>query len=720
MTKTMKKVLTVLLVGILAISAGFMGIFSGSAATVVDNKALFIEIVTEYMDPTTNEGTITDADLASAEKQIDLVNAKAYFDKMTEAEKTGLESKYAEAWADILFVAGSALNVYAEMSALSVYIRPVDAPRISVHKLSDVEKAELNHKGLGANSVLFCDMRIDYDVTESYYATKGTKFFKALRDEIEEEQNRINEAIAAIEAIWSGVEVVGLDKEDEINTATDKIAAVLPSDRAEITNMDDYDEAVDQLEAIKAFAKVLADDIDALYATLQDRDNFDGNELYYTKKAEIDGLWDRFYKLEETTANAVQTYFKSASAHADQYDKLEKMRTYCATVEGEIAAVIAKIDAIGTVTYTAESRAKIDAAQTAFDALDKDVKTADYVTNKDVLDAAQARYDVIKNAVDAVVTKIDAIDNPVTLTDACNAEITAAEQAFAALAELDAEFQANVPADKVAIMEAARAEYNRLEAIVLAWIARVEAFYGEGLIADIWAADLAEITALETEYVAFDANAKAYVDNNGATTDLAAIKVVAEANISETQTAINALATTAPDAIVEKLLEAKEMFDTLHATQQARINKAVLNEKWAKYQAVSYFDKAVAAIKANVDANLYYTQDAALMNTLFVLYNVLDEEGRAMVSSYADLVAIETILSDAYLVNAYEYNERLSMEVKDVIEQLTQINEEVIAKNDALSNALAKANSTATIAMVIAIIAVIAGVVGIVLATKKN
>ena len=101
MTKTMKKVLTVLLVGILAISAGFMGIFSGSAATVVDNKAEFIEIVTEYMDPTTNEGTITDADLAVAEKQIDLVNAKAYFDKMTEAEKTGLESKYAEAWADI-------------------------------------------------------------------------------------------------------------------------------------------------------------------------------------------------------------------------------------------------------------------------------------------------------------------------------------------------------------------------------------------------------------------------------------------------------------------------------------------------------------------------------------------------------------------------------------------------------------------------------------------
>ena len=716
MTKTMKKVLTVLLVGILAISAGFMGIFTGSAATVVDNKAEFIEIVTEYMDPTTNEGTITDADLAVAEKQIDLVNAKAYFDKMTEAEKTGLESKYAEAWADILYVAGSALNVYAEMSALSVYIRPQDAPRISVHKLSDVEKAELNHQGLGANSVLFCDMRIDYDVTESYYATEGTKFFDALKAEIEEEQNRINEAIAAIEAIWAGVEVVGLDKEDEINTATDKIAAVLPSDRSEITNMADYDEAVDQLAEIKALAQDLADDIDAL--VLQDRVNFDGNEIYFTKKAEIDALNDRYEALEETTANAVKTYFQAY--HNVQYAKLNAMLDYCDMVEGEIAAVIEAIAAIGTVTYTAESKAKIDAAQALFDALDNDVKTADYVTNLAVLDAAQARYVEIKNAVDAVVALIDAIDNPVTLTDACNAEIIAAEEAYAALAEVDAEFQANVPEGKVAIMEDARAEYIRLENIVKAWIARVEAFYGEGAIADIWAADLVEIADLEAEYAAFDANAKAYADNNGATADLADIKVVAYANIDETQAAIDALATTAPDAIVEKLLEAKEMFDTLHASQQGLINKAVLNEKWAKYQAVSYFDKAVAVIKANVDANLYYTQDAALMNTLFVLYNVLDEEGRAMVSSYADLVAIEAVLSDTTLVNAYEYNEKLSNELKDVMEQLTQTNEEVVAKNDALTAALAKANSTATIAMVIAIIAVIAGVVGIVLATKKN
>ena len=739
MTKTMKKVLTIVLVGLLAISASFMGIFTGSAATVVDNKAAFIEIIENYMDLTTNEGTITDADLADAEKQIDLVNAKAYFDKMTEAEKTGLESKYAEAWADILYVAGSALNVYAEMSALSVYIRPVDAPRISVHKLSDVKKADLNHQGLGANSVLFCDMRIDYDVTESYYATKGTKFFEKLYEEIQKEQDRIDEAEKAIAAIWEGVEVVGLDRQDEYDNATAKIEEVLPSDRSKIPNYDndtniDYKEAGDQLQDIKDFAKALADEIEAF--EVKDRHNYDGNEIYYTKKTEINALKGRFDKLEETTANAVQTYFKTT--HATQYAKLEAMLAYCGLVETEIAEVIKKIDAIGTVTYTDESRAKIDAAQGAFDDLDNDVKTADYITNKDVLDAAQDRYVDIMNAVDDVVVLIDAIDNPVTLTDACNAEIVAAEKAYAALAEVDTEFQGNVPADKVAIMEAARAEYIRLENIVKSWIARVKAFYGEGAITDIWAADLAEIDALETEYAAFDANAKAYADapknnNNvtGAKADLDAIKVEAYASIDETEIAIGKLKTATPDVIVELLLDAKEMYDTLHATQQAEIDPdllTILNAKWAKYQAVSYFDKAVAIIKANVEAKLYFEQDATLMNTLFVLYNVLDEEGRAMVQSYDDLVAIEVVLADAELINVYEYSNELATRIEQANNSIAQLkadldalNAELSGKIDELNSALEKANSTATIAMVIAIIATVAAIAGIVLVfTKKN
>ena len=719
MTKTMKKVLMVLLVGILAVCTSVMGIFTGSADAA--SKAAFEGIIQDYI---TAGKTITDADLADAGVQVHLIQAKAYYDKMEREEREAVPAVIAEEWEAMQNVAGPALTVYSAMASLSIYLRATDAPRISVHKQAELDDAKLRYEALGAgsNSELFCDMRIAYDYTESYYATEGTHFFADLQKLINDAQAATDEAIAAINAIWEGIEVVGLDREDEIINAANKIEAVLPADRAEITNMADYDEAVSQLAAIKAEAQDLADDIDALYITLKDRTNFDGAEEYYTKLAEITALKARYDALEETSANAVQTYFQTA--HATQYAELVEMLNYCETVASEIAAVIEAIDAIGTVTYTAECEQKIINAENLYAALDADVKNETYITNYTTLTEARAKYDDLKAKVDAVVALIDAITNPVVLTDACEAEIVAAETAYAALTE---EEQANVPAEKYQALVDARTAYNTLEDIVKAWIARVEAFFGEGAIADIWAADLDEVKDLEDDYAAFDANSQAYIIADGADVELAAVKAQALANVAETQADIDALATTAPDAIVAALFAAKEKFDTLHATQQELINKAVLNEKWAKYQAVSYFDKAVAVIKANVDANLYFTQDAALMNSLFVLYNVLDEEARAMVQSYTDLVAIEAVLSDATLVNAYEYSKLLAEYIDNVQRELADISmsylermNELENKNTELRDTLAKANSTATIAMVIAILAVIAAVVGIVLATKKN
>ena len=57
-------------------------------------------------------------------------------------------------------------------------------------------------------------------------------------------------------------------------------------------------------------------------------------------------------------------------------------------------AVETLIAEIGEVTYTDESKAKIDAAQTAFDALTEAQKAL--VENSDVLAATQARYAELK------------------------------------------------------------------------------------------------------------------------------------------------------------------------------------------------------------------------------------------------------------------------------------------------------------------------------------
>lgn len=95
------------------------------------------------------------------------------------------------------------------------------------------------------------------------------------------------------------------------------------------------------------------------------------------------------------------------------------------------AGVIAKINAIGEVVYTAECKEHIDAAREMYDALED--KSG--VTNYSTLEAAETLY----NAVDAVVTKIAAIGE---VTYPGSAEAIA--QANEAYDELNAEAKALV------------------------------------------------------------------------------------------------------------------------------------------------------------------------------------------------------------------------------------------------------------------------------------
>ena len=71
-----------------------------------------------------------------------------------------------------------------------------------------------------------------------------------------------------------------------------------------------------------------------------------------------------------------------------------------------------KIAAIGTVEYTAECKAKIDAARTAYDALSDEAKAL--VTNYSTLTDAETAYAALNQAeADKVVAKINAIPQPV-------------------------------------------------------------------------------------------------------------------------------------------------------------------------------------------------------------------------------------------------------------------------------------------------------------------
>ena len=119
------------------------------------------------------------------------------------------------------------------------------------------------------------------------------------------------------------------------------------------------------------------------------------------------------------------------------------------------AAVIAKITAIGTVAYTDESKAKIDDARTAYDALTEAQKALVPAETLALLTAAEASY-----AADAVIAKITAIGT-VAYTSESKAKIDEARKAYNALTETQ---KALVPAEKLDLLTAAETAYAELKA----------------------------------------------------------------------------------------------------------------------------------------------------------------------------------------------------------------------------------------------------------------
>ena len=133
--------------------------------------------------------------------------------------------------------------------------------------------------------------------------------------------------------------------------------------------------------------------------------------------------------------------------------------------------VIGKIDAIGEVAYTDESKALIDAAREAYDDLIKDQQALITDEQYKVLTDAEAKYEELKEAAeekaaadkkaaDAVIGKIDAIGT-VEYTDACKILIDDARGAYDVLT---ADQKALISDEKYKVLTDAEAKYAELKA----------------------------------------------------------------------------------------------------------------------------------------------------------------------------------------------------------------------------------------------------------------
>lgn len=137
------------------------------------------------------------------------------------------------------------------------------------------------------------------------------------------------------------------------------------------------------------------------------------------------------------------------------------------------AMVTELIGKIGEVSYTETSKAALDAARTAFDALTDDQKALISEETKKVLTDAEAAYEELKvqmketedkKVSDAALKAIEAIGK-VEYTDSNKAAIKAARAAYDALTE---DQKALIPAEKLKTLTDAEKQFAALEAAELA------------------------------------------------------------------------------------------------------------------------------------------------------------------------------------------------------------------------------------------------------------
>ena len=186
-------------------------------------------------------------------------------------------------------------------------------------------------------------------------------------------------------------------------------------------------------------------------------------------KTKIDEAREAYNKLtneQKAFVNNESTLTGAETAYANLKAAAEKEAADTAAV----AAAVAKIEAIGKVEYTNESKAKINAARTAYDALTDDQKVkvteeqfkilTDAETAYANLEATAEKEAADQKAANAVIALIDAIGN-VEYTDESKAKIDEARAAYDVLTD---DQKVKVTADKRNILTDAEAAYANLKA----------------------------------------------------------------------------------------------------------------------------------------------------------------------------------------------------------------------------------------------------------------
>ena len=316
-------------------------------------------------------------------------------------------------WAGQVTAAADA-EVKAVIDAIEAIPQPValssKAKIITAEKLYNALTATQKEKVTNAQKLL--DARAELDKLEAEQAAAD----KAAADAV----------IAKINAIGE----VTLEKETAIKEARAAYDALTTVQKNLVKN----DGALTTLEAAEATLKQLKADKEQADAVIGWINGLN-DPITLAEEQGVQNIRKRYDSLTD-----------AQKALVTNLDKLEKAEKQLTELKAAIADTESKIDAIGTVELTDACKAKIDAARKAYTALSDEQKAlvSNYETLT-AAEAQYEKLAADKAAADAVIAKIDAIGT-VELTDACKAKIDDARKAYNALSDEQKELVSNLKA----------------------------------------------------------------------------------------------------------------------------------------------------------------------------------------------------------------------------------------------------------------------------------
>ena len=509
-------------------------------------------------------------------------------------------------------------NVNALISAIPATVTYADKAKVEAAKtaytaLGDAEKALVT----GADKITAAENVIAGMETA---ITNVETLIDAIGDVIyPDSKTKIDDARNAYNALTDDAQKAAVENYSKLTEAEADYAALEANaaDKAEAEKVDVKIEAIGTVKYTEA-SKALIDEADAAYKALtptqqglvNKKDELDlAIKTYEALGDMVDTAEEEFKALEGKTitiADADALTLLNSTFDALQpeqivaldaklgYSSTDKLNEYVSAYETSCNKVnTAKnlIDAIGTVELTDASKAKIDAARSAYDDLNDDSERAE-VENYSVLLAAEEKYNQLKAeaeqnaankaAAEAVDAKIEAIGD-VVYTDECKSKIEDAEASYTALTDAQ-----KMLVDNKALLDEKREQYDKKDNKYSRIKRRIAVEIGEVTIEDgdsieILVEDEADVSddvraALDKYYLnAYEKDFATVVSDIKAQYDAIVEKIQ---NVKDLIDAIGEVTLYSADAI----REAESAYADLSDAEKARVtNYSILTQAREKY-----------------------------------------------------------------------------------------------------------------------------------------